>query len=89
MVLSIEKADYIEGYKIKLTFSDSVSRTIDFGLFLRHAQNPMIRKYLDIDEFKKFKIEFGDLHWNDYELCFPIIDLYEDNLLKPFISNAA
>jgi hypothetical protein len=42
----------------------------------------MTRKFLDINEFKKFKIEYGDLVWNDYELCFPIIDLYEDNILK-------
>jgi len=42
----------------------------------------MTRKFLDINEFKKFKIEYGDLVWNDYEMCFPIIDLYEDNILK-------
>ena len=82
MVLAIKNAEYIKGYQIKLVFSDQKERIINFEPFLKQAQNPMTRKFLDIDEFKKFKIEYGDLIWNDYEMCFPIIDLYEDNILK-------
>jgi len=82
MVLAIKNAEYIKGYQIKLVFSDQKESIINFEPFLKHSQNPMTRKFLDIDEFKKFKIEYGDLIWNDYEMCFPIIDLYEDNILK-------
>jgi hypothetical protein len=88
MTLEIINAEYIEGYKIRLLFSDEKENTVDFQSFLRQAQNPMTRKFLDINEFKKFKIEYGDLIWDDYEMCFPIIDLYEDNILKA-ISSAA
>ncbi|MCX6583441.1 MAG: hypothetical protein NT166_24965 [Candidatus Aminicenantes bacterium] len=35
-----------------------------------------------MNAFKKFKIEYGDLIWNDYEMCFPIMDLYENNILR-------
>ena len=50
----------------------------DFHIF--HVPwTPLIQ---DINEFKKFKIKYGDLVWDDYEMCFPIIDLYEDNILK-------
>jgi hypothetical protein len=90
MVLAIKSAEYIKGYKIKMVFSDFKERIINFEPFLKQAQNPMTRKFLDIDEFKKFKIEYGDLIWNDYEMCFPIIDLYEDNILNnKDISSAA
>jgi hypothetical protein len=37
----------------------------------------MARKYLDKKLFRDFKIEYGDIIWNDYEMCFPIGDLYE------------
>ena len=37
---------------------------------------PEIRKYLDLDTFKGFVINFGNLMWNDYDLCFSIGDLY-------------
>ena len=82
MVLEITSAEYIKDYKIKIVFSDGKQRIINFQPFLEQARNPMTRKFLDINEFKKFKIEYGDLVWNDYEMCFPIIDLYEDNILK-------
>ncbi len=82
MILEITDAEYIKDYKIKLTFSDNKERIINFEHFLEQAKNPMTRKFININDFKNFKIEYGDLVWNDYEMCFPIIDLYEDNLLK-------
>ncbi|HLP46026.1 MAG TPA: DUF2442 domain-containing protein [Candidatus Kapabacteria bacterium] len=82
MGLTIIAAEYIKDYKIRLVFSGNEERIIDFEPFLKLAGNPMTRKLLDINEFKKFKIEYGDLIWNDYEMCFPIIDLYENNILR-------
>lgn len=76
MVISIEKAQYLSGYKILLKFSDKVEKTIDFEPFLKKALNPMTTQYMDVSKFKQFKIEHGDLIWNDYEMCFPIWDLY-------------
>lgn len=80
MVIEITSAAYLEGYKIRFEFSDGESRTVDFTHFLSSAKNPMTRKYLDKTEFKNFKIEFGDVVWNDYEMCFPIWDLHEGNI---------
>lgn len=76
-VIEINKAHYINNYKIELLFNDGLKRVIDLGDFLKKAKNPMTRKYLLKNNFKKFKIEYGDLVWGDYEMCFPIWDLYE------------
>lgn len=80
MVVSIDKAVYLDGYKIQLDFSDGVSQTVDFEDFLKSAKNPMTRKYLDKDKFQNFRIEYGDIVWNDFELCFPIWDLHEGKI---------
>jgi hypothetical protein len=80
MVISIEKADYKGDYLIDLRFSDGLERTIDFGNFLRKAKNPMTKKYQDIELFKSFTLDYGDLIWNDYEMCFPIWDLHEGRI---------
>ena len=80
MVIEVNKADYLENYKIRFEFSDGRIQTIDFSNFLKSAKNPMTKKYLDKKEFKNFKIEFGDIVWNDYEMCFPIWDLHEGTL---------
>ena len=81
-VITIISAEYIGEYKIKLSFNDNTIQVVDFFTFLNSSLNPLIRKYLDKQEFGKYKIDNGDLEWNDFDLCFPIADLYENNI-KP------
>ncbi|HKK61645.1 MAG TPA: hypothetical protein VJ951_03740 [Bacteroidales bacterium] len=42
----------------------------------------VMAKYLDKELFKSFTIDidYGDLIWNDYEMCFPIWALYEGRI---------
>jgi hypothetical protein len=81
MILSIKKAEYQGNYKIKLWFSDSVEKIVDFADFLKNAKNPMTKKYLDEKLFSNYSIQYGDLIWNDYEMCFPIYDLYQQSII--------
>jgi hypothetical protein len=76
-IIDIESVEYLTDYKLLLRFSDSQERVVDLEPFLNNSSNPLIKKYLDLDRFKAFSVEHGDLFWNDYELCFPIADLYE------------
>ena len=78
--IDIEYAEYIQKYKLRLRFSDDTERTVDFGNFLKRSLNPLIRKYLDVEKFRNFTLEYGDLFWNDYDLCFPVADLYEGKI---------
>ncbi|MFZ4547353.1 MAG: DUF2442 domain-containing protein [Bacteroidales bacterium] len=80
MVISINKADYAGEYKIRFIFSDGIERTVDFSDFLLNAKNTMTRKYLDKKLFEGFSIDYGDIIWNDYEMCFPIWDLHEGKI---------
>jgi DUF971 family protein len=80
MVISINKAEYLGNYQISFSFSDGIETTIDFLPFLKEAKNPMTRKYLNEELFKKYSIEYGDIIWNDYEMCFPIWDLHEGQI---------
>ncbi|MEI2688978.1 MAG: DUF2442 domain-containing protein [Anaerolineae bacterium] len=76
-VVDISAAEYAGGYKLRLKFSDNTACMVDFEPFLSRSHNPMIRKYLDPEEFADFSVQHGDLVWRDYDLCFPIADLYE------------
>ncbi|MGE0085312.1 MAG: DUF2442 domain-containing protein [Desulfococcaceae bacterium] len=73
-------AEHLGGYRLRLLFSDNRERMIDFEPFLSRSINPMIKKYLNPHEFRKFSVEYGDLTWNDYDLCFPLADLYEGKI---------
>jgi hypothetical protein len=81
-VISIEQAKQLDDYKLQLVFNDQSSQVVDFYPFLSKSLNPLIRKYLAAEEFAKFEIDEGDLEWNDYDLCFPIADLYENKILR-------
>ena len=63
--------------KIKLGFSNGKSKIVDCKYFLRENAHPSLKKYLKISEFKKFKVLNGNLNWNNYEMMFPIEQLYK------------
>jgi hypothetical protein len=79
-IIEIVGAEQVSDYMLKLHFNDGVERTINFEPFLRNSRNPMIREYLEPEKFANFKVEYGDLVWDDYGLCFPIADLYENRV---------
>ncbi|MGZ5207827.1 MAG: DUF2442 domain-containing protein [Sulfuricurvum sp.] len=76
--ITIEQAVYMGDYKIRLVFNDEKIQIIDFHHFIDSSYNPEIVKYKNLELFKQFSITEGDLEWNDYDLCFPIADLYEN-----------
>jgi hypothetical protein len=78
--INIVAAETAGDYRLHLTFDDGVEQTVDFKPFLTHARHPAIRVYLDPAKFSAFRIEYGELVWGDYDLCFPIIDLYRNQL---------
>ena len=79
-LISIKSARYIGDYAIRILFSDGTNCLVDFKPFLESSLHPSIRKYLDEAKFKQFEIRSGNLNWNDYDLAFPLEDLYEGKL---------
>jgi hypothetical protein len=80
VIVEIIDVTYRGGYRLEIVFQDNTRHQIDFEPFLRNAKNSDIRDYLDIEKFKSYRIEHGDLVWDDLELCFPIMDLYEGRI---------
>ena len=80
--LEIESAKYMDGYKLELKFNDGNVNVVDFEDFLKNSQHPDISKYQDKNLFKNFNIKYGDLEWGDYDLVFPISDLYEKQIIS-------
>ena len=77
VAVDIVRVDHMERYRLELTFSDGHVSSVDFEPFLRASLNPGTRRFLDEKRFKSFALTHGNLVWGDYEMCFPIEDLYE------------
>lgn len=80
--LRVVQAEYTSGYKIRLTFNNEKVRVVNFGPFLAKARNPDTTDYRDLKKFKSFHIQDGDLMWGDFDMIFPITDLYQGTILK-------
>ena len=78
--VQIEAARYVAPYRLCLRFDDGHESTVDFGQFLRGSVHPSIRAYLDLKRFKGFSLEHGMLHWNDFDLVFPMSEFYEGRI---------
>ena len=79
-LIEIKSAIYIGNFEIRLFFNDGFIRLVDFKTFLESSLHPSIRKYLDETRFTQFQIIDGNLNWNNYDLIFPVADLYQGRL---------
>jgi hypothetical protein len=79
-IINIIQANYLGGYNIELKFDDGTRQKVNFEPFLKKSLHPEIRSYLNLEKFKQFRVEYGDLILGDYELCFPVKDLYANQI---------
>jgi hypothetical protein len=79
--IEVISAKYERDYDLKISFNDGTVRLIDFKPFLSKSLHPSIKKYQDKNLFRQFKIASGNINWNDFDLIFPIEDLYKGEIL--------
>jgi hypothetical protein len=78
--IRIESAEYVGEHKLHLFFTDGKEQVVNFGPFLENSLHPEIRKFLSPKNFKRFAVQGGELMWGDFDLIFPIMDLYKNKL---------
>lgn len=76
--LAVTGAEHVGEYRLQISFSDGTSQLVDFGLFLTNHPHPQHNKYRRLANFKRFRIERGNLVWGrDWDLIFPIAQLHQ------------
>lgn len=80
--INITTVEPVGEYALRLSFDDGTVQTVDFKPFLSLARHPDIRAYLEPSRFAAYRIKHGELMWGDYDLCFPIADLYQNRLMS-------
>jgi hypothetical protein len=85
-LLQIESVKYLDRHSLQIIFSDGKKQIVDFEPFLENSSHPEIRKFLNLKLFKKFTFHDGELMWGDFDLIFPLIDLYENNISHEALS---
>jgi len=78
--IMIRSAKYLSDFAIRIRFNDGSEKLVDFKPFLQKSFHPSIKRYLDERNFSKFKLIDGNLNWNDYDMIFPVWDLYNGKI---------
>ncbi len=79
-VIQLDRATLAGPHKLRLEFADGKVTTVAFGPFLRASRHPDLRRYLKKENFSRFVVEDGQLHWDDFDLVFPLAQLYEGKI---------
>jgi hypothetical protein len=61
----VEKAKYVEEYKIWIKFNNGSEGIIDFKPILEKDQHPIITDLLNLHKFKDFSADVGTLCWSN------------------------
>jgi hypothetical protein len=78
--INVVTAEQTGAYRLRLVFDDKTVQDVDFEPFLKHSHHPDLRAYLEPERFASFKVQYGELVWGDYDLCFPVMDLYHNTI---------
>jgi hypothetical protein len=80
-IISVKEANYIDGFKVEILFTDDKKSVIDFSIFFLNHSHPQYNKYKNPENFKKFKIENGNIVWGkNWDMIFPVYDLYNEKI---------
>jgi hypothetical protein len=60
LLSSVVSAEYVDNYRIQLTFNDGTSGTVDFIDWL---EGPIFRPLLDVTYFRRFFLDGGTISW--------------------------
>ncbi|MBF0153028.1 MAG: DUF2442 domain-containing protein [Magnetococcales bacterium] len=82
-IVNMTAVEQVGHFRLHLRFDDDTEQIIDFQPFLSRSHHPAIRAWLDPARFGDFRLEYGELVWGDYDLCFPIVDLYHNQIERP------
>ncbi len=62
MFTEVVRAEYVNNYKIKLWFNNKVTKVVDL---LPSLKGIVFEPLKDIDYFKRFKIKYNTLEWEN------------------------
>ena len=62
MFLEITKAEYLDGYRLKLRFNNGMVRIVDLFSSL---EGEVFTPLKDIEYFKKFSIKYNTIEWEN------------------------
>lgn len=82
--LAVTKAEYVEGYTIRVSFNDGTEQVIDFTRPFKRLKG-YYAQYREPEAFQSFTIDMGNLVWGEnWDVEFPIWSLYTGSVARRY-----
>jgi hypothetical protein len=65
MIIDVVNAEYIDGYKIFLSFNNNESVTVDLTTTIYTDHRKIFEPLRDLEYFKTFKIKLNTITWDN------------------------
>ena len=62
MFIEVKNAEYLDGYRLRLSFNNSEIRIVDLESYLN---GPIFRSLVNLEDFKRFSIPFNTVQWEN------------------------
>lgn len=79
-ILTIVKAEYLDGYRIRAEFNNGVIKVIDFANLIASGKG-VCHKLADLDYFRSFRLDPFTIDWQN-EIGFEPEYVYEHGVLE-------
>lgn len=77
----VSDAVHLGEFKVGIFFTDRTEKIVDFNDFLSKKNlHPSLKKYRKEKLFGNFEIKYGNLIWKDYQMIFPVEELYNGKI---------
>lgn len=75
MYFEVMEAQYLDGYRLRLRFEDGSTGIADLSGY--PDESNVFRAFLNVEYFKKFRLEYGTIVWGKGELDIAPETLYQ------------
>ena len=62
MFIEVKNAEYLDGYRLRLSFNNGEIRIVDLESYLN---GPIFRSLVNLEDFKRFSIPFNTVQWDN------------------------
>ena len=62
MFIEVLKAEYVDGYRIRLWFNNNVTKVVDLKSSLKGIVSEPLK---DLDFFKRFSVKYNTVEWEN------------------------
>ena len=64
-MLAVNRAEYVEDYKLRLSFNDGKTGEVDLHRTISEDPRSIVSELRDVDKFKDFRIDFDTVCWSN------------------------